>query len=153
MKITVTGFENGSPIPGKFTCDGEDLSPEIRWEEVPRDAKTIALIMYDPDAPLRTFNHWLFYNIPVELRSLPPGIQDYLEIPGKGTSGTNDFGSTGYKGPCPPAGKPHRYFFELLALNTDEKIEAGLKRSAFDEAIDGSVIEKASHMGNYRRKS
>ena len=146
MKITVKGFAQGEPIPRKFTCDGEDVSPEIAIEGVPADAKSLVLIMDDPDAPVGLFTHWIAYNMPPETKLIAEGAGNGKML----HHGMNDFGKAGYGGSCPPPGKPHRYYFTIYALNT-ERIEGGARRSGIDADMKGKILEKASYMGTYER--
>ena len=144
MKLTSPDFEEGGMIPRGMTCDGGDVSPELNITGVPEGAKSLALIMDDPDAPRGTFVHWLVWNMPsgtdrMERGKEPPGAQ-----------GANDFGGKGYRGPCPPSGT-HRYFFKLYALDEEPGLKEGSRKEAFEGAIEGHVIEKAELMGRYKR--
>ncbi len=132
------------------TCEGADLSPAIEWQDPPRDTKSFVLIMDDPDAPAGTWNHWLLWDIPAAVSSLPQGFR-----PGHlGQSGTNDFGKPGYGGPCPPKGHgPHRYFFKLFALDVPNlELRAGARRADLDKALRDRVLGQAQYMGRYERK-
>jgi len=149
FKITVDDFRDGGLIPARHTCDGEDLSPAIHWEDAPATTRSFALIVDDPDAPAGTWNHWLLWNIPAEAASL---VEDYRPGP-TCVSGTNDFGRHGYGGPCPPKGHgEHRYFFRLYALDVDL---LGLARESgrpqLDEALEGHILAEAQYMGRYER--
>jgi Raf kinase inhibitor-like YbhB/YbcL family protein len=146
MRIIVKAFGHGAVIPRKHACDGNDLSPELAIEDVPPGTKSLAIIMDDPDAPVGLFTHWIAYGISPDTKSIPEGAGNGESI----KSGINDFGMAGYRGPCPPAGKPHRYYFTLYALNA-EKLEPGSGRQGFDAALRGKIIEKASYMGTYSR--
>lgn len=151
MKISVKGFENGGKIPEEFTCDGTDISPGISWEDLPEGTESLALIMDDPDAPVGTFTHWLIYNIPPGEKGLPQG-HPKEDRGGSGIrQGKNGFGKTGYGGPCPPEGKPHRYFFRLYALDSGERIEAGINRKKVDASLKGKIIGEAEYIGTYGR--
>ena len=146
MEITVRGFANGGRIPQKFTCDGDNVSPEIMIEGVPSEAKSLVLIMDDPDAPSGLFTHWIAYDILPDTKLIEQGA-------GNGStfkSCINDFGKHGYGGPCPPPGKPHMYNFTLYALDT-ERLDAGNGRKGIDSAMQGRIIEKASYSGIYSR--
>ncbi len=146
MQITVKGFGRGDKIPKKFTCDAEDISPEILIDEVPADTKSLALILDDPDAPSGLFTHWIVYNLPPNAKIIPEGAGNKKEI----NQGINDFGTHGYRGPCPPPGKPHRYYFTLYALNA--KISGAIgNRAGINSAIEGKIIGKAEFMGTYGR--
>ena len=150
LELIVAGFSQNSAIPRSHTCEGADLSPAIEWKGVPETTQSFALIVDDPDAPGRTWNHWLLYDISPSVPSLDPGFK-----PGRtGVSGTNDFGKLGYNGPCPPRGHgPHRYFFKLYALDVPSlKLSAGARRAQLDKAMRGHVLAEAQYIGRYERK-
>jgi Raf kinase inhibitor-like YbhB/YbcL family protein len=149
FKLMINAFAEGGAMPNLLTCDGADLSPSLEWSGEPRDTKSFALIVDDPDAPAGVWNHWLLWDIPASLHALAQGFK-----PGKlGESGTNDFGKLGYNGPCPPRGGPHRYFFKLHALDVPSLgLRAGSKRDALDRALHGHVLAKTEHMGRYGRR-
>jgi Raf kinase inhibitor-like YbhB/YbcL family protein len=146
--VRAEGFSKGASIARRFSCDGEDLSPILRWSGEPSETRSFALILDDPDAPGGVWNHWLLWDIPSDVHSLPEG-EDSL-----GKAGTNDFGRRGYGGPCPPrGGGPHRYFFRLFALNVPTLgLPQGAKRSALEEVLPKHVIAEATYMGRYERK-
>jgi Raf kinase inhibitor-like YbhB/YbcL family protein len=153
MKIYIPSFSNGSRIPVKHTCEGADINPEIVIENVPPEAKSLAIVVYDPDAPMGTFYHWLLYNIPVNGSSkivIPEGIPKTFKTD-YGIQGVNDFGRIGYNGPCPPKGHgTHRYYFLVVAL--DEKLpEKRLLARNFLDAVRDHVIAEASYVGTYSR--
>lgn len=143
-------FGEGDTIPRRYTCEGEDVSPELRWQDAPANAQSFALIMDDPDAPSRTFTHWVLFDIPSDRTSLSEG----LPAGDIGTAGQNGFGTAGYGGPCPPPGHgPHRYFFTLYALDTDTlNLSSGTSRAEVEQALKGHVIGQAQLMGRYERK-
>ena len=145
MKITSSAFQEGGNIPSKFTCDGSDLSPPLQITGVPSEAKTLVLIADDPDAPGGLFTHWLAWNIPPQTNSIAEGSAP------KGVQGTNDFGNSGYRGPCPPPGV-HRYSFKVLALDRELDLGSGAKRSQLDTAMRGHIIAQGELMGRYSRK-
>ena len=147
FQLTVAGFAEGSTIPRRHTCEGEDLSPALKWSGAPAETRGFALIMDDPDAPAGTWNHWLLYDIPAATSELPEAAK-------LGLSGTNDFGRSGYGGPCPPRGHgPHRYFFKLMALKVSSLgIPAGAKRADLDRTLKDQVLAEARYMGRYERK-
>ena len=150
FKLTVDAFREGDAIPKCHTCDGEDQSPELQWEEAPVTSQSFALIMDDPDAPVGTWNHWLLWDIPGKVHSLKESFR-----PGDlGIDGTSDFGRTGYGGPCPPRGHgAHRYFFKIFALDTPSLgLAAGARRAALDAALEDHVLAEAQYMGRYERK-
>ena len=143
-------FAEGATIPKRYTCEGANVSPELRWRDAPAQTRSFALIVDDPDAPGRTFTHWVLFDIPADRTSLPEGLQ-----PGDvGVAGRNDFGKTGYGGPCPPPGHgPHRYFFTLYALDTETlNLKRGASRAEVEKAMSGHVVGKAQLMGHYERK-
>ena len=146
MKITSSAFQEGGNIPSKFTCDGADVNPALRFEGAPVEAKSLALIVDDPDAPSGLFTHWLAWNI-------DPKTTDVAEnsAPAKAVQGTNDFPKTGYGGPCPPSGT-HRYFFKIFALDQMLDLKAGAKRAEVDAAMRGHVIAQGELMGRYSKQ-
>lgn len=147
-------FGEGDLIPRKHTCDGGDVSPRLEWEGLPSGTKSLALIMYDPDAPGGTFIHWVLYNIPSSLSYIPEGVQKEAElVPGLGHQGVNDFGRVGYGGPCPPRGHgAHRYYFALHALNVDSlSVRAPATAQRVLDAMKGKVLGHAVLMGKYGR--
>ncbi len=153
MELYSSAFENGQQIPFEFTCEGDDLSPELVWSDVPEEAKTLALIVEDPDAPMGTWVHWVAYNIPARLEGLPEGISRDEIFDNGMMQGVNDFKNYGYGGPCPPKGHgTHRYFFRLYALDSKLKIEPGARRMELLEAMEGHIIDEAEFMGTYHRE-
>jgi Raf kinase inhibitor-like YbhB/YbcL family protein len=145
MKITSSAFQDGGNIPSKFTCDGSDTSPPLQITGVPAEAKTLVLIADDPDAPGGLFTHWLAWNIPPQTNSIAEGSAP------KGVQGANDFGNSGYRGPCPPPGV-HKYSFKVFALDRELGLRSGAKRSQLDAAMKGHVIAEGELMGRYARK-
>ena len=149
--ISSSSFSNGSEIPKKFTCDGADLSPQLSWTAAPGAAQTFALIADDPDAPSGTWTHWIFYDVPASTTSLPEGAGKGERVTGGGAQGRNDFHKLGYNGPCPPPGKPHRYFFRLYAVDRSLKLKPGASRRELEQAMQGHVLGQAEWMGRYQR--
>ena len=145
MKITSSAFQGGGNLPSKFTCDGADISPPLQIIGVPSEAKSLVLIVDDPDAPSGLFTHWLIWNIPPQTNSVAEGSAP------KGVHGTNDFGKSGYKGPCPPPGI-HRYSFKIFALDRELDLRSGAKRRQVDAAMKGHVIAQGELMARYARK-
>jgi Raf kinase inhibitor-like YbhB/YbcL family protein len=145
MKITSSALQNGDNIPSKFTCDGSDTSPPLQITGIPSQAKSLVLIADDPDAPGGLFTHWLVWNIPPQTNSIAEGSAP------KGVHGTNDFGKSGYRGPCPPPGT-HRYSFKIFALDRELDLPSGAKRSQVDAAMKGHVIAQGELVGRYARK-
>lgn len=153
MRLTSPAFSHGETIPTRYTCDGEDVSPPLAWAEVPPGTRFFALIVDDPDAPAGTFVHWVLYNIPGERRDLPEGVPPQLEVPGIGRQGTNDFRDQriGYRGPCPPPGPPHRYFFKLYALDAALDVVPGASAATVARAMRGHILAQGTLMGRYGR--
>lgn len=153
MKITSNAFAEGETIPARYTCAGEDVSPPLTILGVPKDAKSLALICDDPDAPAGTWTHWLIWNIDPKLGLLPESIvKAQYALGGSAAQGVNDFGRVGYGGPCPPPGKPHRYFFRLFALKKTLELSPGATRAQLEKAMKGPAIDEAVLMGRFGRK-
>ncbi len=150
MKLESQAFQAESLIPKKYTCDGDDLSPPLSWGTPPDGTQSLALIADDPDAPGKTFVHWVAYNLPSDRRELPEGVSNGESIPNGGTQGKSDFGKLGYGGPCPPGGT-HRYFFKLYALDTSLDLQPGASKADVERAMDGHVLTLAELMGRYSR--
>lgn len=150
IKIKSLAFEDGGMIPGKFTCDGLDVSPALEWESVPENAKTLAIICDDPDAPMGTWVHWVVFNIPVDLGGLEEDVPADEVLPTGAIQGKNDFRRIGYGGPCPPGGT-HRYFFKIYALDTELDLSPGATKSQVLEAMEGHILAHGELMGRYSR--
>ena len=146
--LTLSAFADGALIPAKFTCEGANVSPELRWSNVPVNTRSFALIVDDPDAPGGTFTHWVLFEIPADRASLAEGTNRI------GVAGNNDFGRASYGGPCPPRGHgPHRYFFTLYALDVASlKLKSGASRREVDTALRGHILAQTQHVGRYERK-
>lgn len=151
LQLTSTAFSNGEEIPVTHTADGPDLSPPLAWQGAPEDTESFALICDDPDAPMGTWVHWVYYNIPPDLSELPEGIPGTEEPPTGGLQGKNDFGRTGYGGPSPPPGKPHRYFFKLYALNTLIGLGPGATKTMVEQVIKSNCLAETELVGTYQR--
>jgi len=156
MRLTSTAFEDGGLIPPLYTCDDQDISPPLVWEGPPAETRSFALICDDPDAPGRTWVHWVMYNIPPEARSLaagvPAGTPADAALPDGTQQGQNSWPRTGYGGPCPPSGT-HRYIFNLYALDTTLDLESGATdKAALLEAMEGRVLAEITLMGLYERQ-
>ena len=146
MKISSPAFQEGGTIPEKFSKNGQNANPELRIEGAPAEAKSLALIVDDPDAPVGLFTHWLVWNI-------DPKTTEIAEngVPKGALQGTNDFPGRGYDGPQPPSGT-HRYYFKIFALDRMLDLKSGAKRREVDAAIRGHVIAKGELMGRYSKK-
>ena len=143
MKITSQAFTDGGKIPDKYTMYGENRIPPIHFEDVPEKARSLALVVDDPDATRGTFNHWLLFN-------MDPKIKDIKEdcVPVMATQGRNDFGEVQYDGPKPPSGE-HRYFFKAFALDTVMPLSRGSTRQVLEQEMKGHVLDTAELMGKY----
>ena len=151
FSISSPDFQNGKDIPKKFTCDGDDVSPALSWADAPPGSKSFALIADDPDAPRGTWTHWVLFDLPSTTTSLPEGVPKVGDLPGGGRQGVNDFPKIGYGGPCPPPGKPHRYFFKLYALDNQLKLKAGASKQEVEQSMQNHILGKAELMGKYGR--
>ena len=145
MKITSPAFQEGGNIPSKFTCDGANTNPALHIEQTPPNAKSLVLIVDDPDAPGGLFTHWLIWNIDPQTKE----IAESSASP-KAIQGTNNFPNVGYGGPCPPSGT-HRYFFKIFALDQMLDLKSGAKRAELERAMHGHVIAQGQLMGRYAR--
>ncbi|MCL4361012.1 YbhB/YbcL family Raf kinase inhibitor-like protein [Candidatus Dependentiae bacterium] len=149
MILKSNSFGANQEIPEKYTCSGANISPHLVWENAPKHTKSFALIVDDPDAPKKTWVHWVVYNIPATLKEIIEGheIEKFGAKPGM-----NDFGTIKYGGPCPPKGNGfHRYFFKLYALDTDLKMAADPTKEQVLEAMKGHVLAQAELIGRFKR--
>ncbi|MBV9084610.1 MAG: YbhB/YbcL family Raf kinase inhibitor-like protein [Acidobacteriaceae bacterium] len=145
IRVRSTAFSEGARIPEKYSCDGQNVSPPLDWSGIPENTKSAALVVDDPDAPSGTFTHWIVYDLPPNTTKLAEGSS------AAGKEGVNGFGKTGYGGPCPPPGKPHRYYFHIYALDVASLGNAGLSRERFDAAIERHIVAEGQVMGTYKR--
>jgi hypothetical protein len=153
LKLTSSAFAPEGEIPARYTCQGEDISPPLAWTGVPSNAKSLALIVEDPDAPdpaapKMTWVHWVLYNIPVRAGSLPEAAK---EVPAGTLAGLNDAGRTGYSGPCPPVGR-HRYFHKLYALDAVLPNLGEATKAKLEAAMKPHVIAQAELAGTYQKR-
>jgi len=154
IKVTSSAFQQGGSIPVKYTCEGQDISPPLAWSGAPSSAKTIAMIVDDPDAPnpakpQRVYVHWVVYNIPAATHSLSENASK-SGLPKGAVQGKNDWGNTGYGGPCPPIGR-HRYFFKLYALDTELTGLSAPTKADLERAMKGHVVDSGELMGTYQK--
>ena len=143
--LTSTAFKEGETIPVEYTCSGQNTSPPLAWSVLPSGTQSLALIVDDPDAPAGTWVHWVLYNLPGTTNSLPAGVQK------PGVEGQNSSRKMGYSGPCPPPGKPHRYFFKLYALDANLKLDPGANKADLEKAMQGHVLDQGQLMGTFSR--
>ena len=151
FQLSSTAFQPEGNIPKKFTCDGPDVSPALRWSEPPAGTQSLALIMDDPDAPVGTWVHWVLFNLPADAGQLAENIAKERELPNGTRQGTNDFKKIGYGGPCPPPGPAHRYFFKLYALDTKLDLRPGATKADLERAMRGHIRGQAELLGRYQR--
>jgi len=147
IEITSPAFNESEEIPDKYTCNGENINPELNIENIPENTNSLVLIVDDPDAPTGTFVHWVIFNLPVE--NGRKNISEDFSPKSSATEGINDFSKIGYGGPCPP-GK-HRYFFKLYALDTKLDLSSSAKVKHLENAMEDNIIEKAKLVGIYER--
>jgi hypothetical protein len=150
IHITSPVFEDGGIIPKKYTCDDLDMSPPIEWSNVPEGTKTISIVCDDPDAPMKTWVHWVIFNIPGDVTRLPENVPPEKELENGAKQGMNDFYKVGYGGPCPPSGM-HRYFFKIYALDITLDLPSGVSKSHLMIAMEGHVLSESHLMGTYTR--
>ncbi len=151
FELTSTAFTQGDPIPTKYTCDGQDVSPPLQWKDPPEGTQSFALIYDDPDAPVGTWVHWVLYNLPGSTLSLPEAVPSDADLPDGGRHGQNSWGRPGYGGPCPPGGT-HRYFFKLYALDAELDLAAGASKEELLRAMEAHVLASTETMGVYSRQ-
>ena len=151
LTISSASFANGGTIAKKFTCDGEDVSPELSWSGAPAGTKSFALLSDDPDAPIGNWNHWTAWNLPPDSRGLPEGTNKTKRLPDGTQQGSNDFHKIGYNGPCPPPGKPHRYYFKLFALDTKLTLKDDAGKRELGAAMKGHILAQGEWIGQYGR--
>jgi Raf kinase inhibitor-like YbhB/YbcL family protein len=155
LELTSPSFAAGAEIPRRHTCEGDDTSPELHWTGVPEDAKSLVLIVDDPDAPdpaapKMTWVHWVLYDIPPAARGLPEGVSA-AKLPAGTRQGKNDWGRSGYGGPCPPIGR-HRYFHKLYALSEPLGDLSGPGKAELERAMRGRVLAQAELVGTYEKR-
>jgi Raf kinase inhibitor-like YbhB/YbcL family protein len=152
MKITSSAFQEGQPIPAKYTCDGENSSPPLKWSDAPAETKFFALICDDPDAPTGTWVHWVVYGLPATTTELAEKTAAADSLQSGGHQGVNDFRRTGYGGPCPPAGKLHHYHFKIYALDTESSLKPRATKKELLKAMGGHILGQGELVGTYQRK-
>ncbi len=152
LNFEIKGIKNGAEIPTDLTCDGRNYSPQILIKDIPKEAKSLALIMEDPDAPVGIFVHWVMYNIGPNVSMIRERVEKASKTTEGFLQGKNDFGNLGYDGPCPPRGHGfHRYFFRLFALSESLDIKGSVTRDRLLKVMEGKVLVQAESMGRYKR--
>jgi Raf kinase inhibitor-like YbhB/YbcL family protein len=149
--VTSTAFTDGSPIPAKFSCQGKNVSPPLEWTALPQGIRSAAILCEDPDAPGGTFTHWVLYDIPPTVKRLTENTPKLEVLPNSAKQGLNDFEQTGYGGPCPPPGKPHRYYFRIFALDLESPLKPATKRDELLRIVKGHVLGEGKLMGTFKR--
>jgi Raf kinase inhibitor-like YbhB/YbcL family protein len=150
IMITSPAFQEGGMIPKQYKCDGQNVSPPLAWDSVPGNAKTLALIADDPDAPGRTWVHWVVFDLPATTKSLSENVPPQETIAGGGKQGTTDFRKIGYGGPCPPSGT-HRYYFKVYALDRELGLDSKTTKDQVLKAMEGHILAQGQLMGRYKR--
>lgn len=151
FELISSAFKSGDPTPRRYTCEGEDLSPPLHWGVPPAATKSFAMVAGDPDAPVGTWVHWVIYDLPLDLRGLTEGVPIKDRLPDGALQGLNDFKRVGYGGPCPPPGKPHRYYFTLYALDVTLSLKPRATKAQVLEACKGHILAEAQLMGWFGR--
>ena len=151
LQLKSADFASGDKIPKQYTCEGSDISPALTWNDPPSGTKSFALVVDDPDAPVGNWVHWVAYNLPANLRALPQNFPKSEQSSDGTRQGLNDFKKIGYNGPCPPAGKPHRYFFKLYALDTKLNLDSRASKKDLEAAMQGHILAQGEYMGRYAR--
>lgn len=151
FELTSSAFKEGEGIPRRYTCEGEDVSPPLHWSVPPEATKSFAIIADDPDAPAGTWVHWVIYNLPLDLRGLAEAVPAKEQLPSGALQGLNDSKRVGYGGPCPPPGRPHRYYFKLYALDTMLALKPRATKAQVLEACKGHVLAETQLMGRFAR--
>lgn len=149
--IVESVFEYQKPIPVKYTCEGENVSPPLKFGEIPKESKSLVIIVDDPDAPRGTFDHWIVWNIPPQLTALSEGAKELFTKGSIAKLGTNGYQDTNYRGPCPPPGNSHRYFFKIFALDNMLDLPYGATKQEVEKAMEGHILDKATLIGTYQR--
>ncbi|MGD8405872.1 MAG: YbhB/YbcL family Raf kinase inhibitor-like protein [Anaerolineales bacterium] len=147
LELSSTAFTDGEPIPLRYSCDGEDISPPLTWGDPPTGTQSFALIMDDPDAPVGTWDHWIVFNIPADVREFPEAVSSGNV---SATLGKNSWGRNSYGGPCPPGGT-HRYFFKLYALDIPLSLDENANKEQVLSALEGHILAEAELMGTFSR--
>jgi len=153
MAITVSSpaFNEGGMIPAKYTCDGQDISPPLNFDGVPKEAKSLVVISDDPDAPMGTWVHWVLYNLPPDIKGIEEKIPADERLQNGAAHGVTDFGRFGYGGPCPPSGT-HRYFFKVYALNTTLELSGKVTKEDITKAMEEHILAEGLLIGKYKRR-
>jgi Raf kinase inhibitor-like YbhB/YbcL family protein len=149
LNLSSASFQADGDIPAKFTCDAQGVSPALQWDAPPAETRSFALIADDPDAPTKTMVHWVLYDVPADARSLPEGMAKDARLPDGSRQGTNDHGTIGYSGPCPPRGVTHHYFFKLYALDSTIDLQPAAGKEDLEQAMEGHILAESQLIGRF----
>ncbi len=152
IRLTSSAFSEGAAIPARYTCDGQDISPPLKWSNIPPGTKSFALVCDDPDAPVGIWVHWVLYGLPGSASALQEGLPTAETLVNGAKQGLNDFRRIGYGGPCPPGGSPHRYFFKLYALSVELDLPPKATKKDLLQAMEGRILAEGHLMGTYQKK-
>ncbi|GBD14420.1 Putative lipoprotein LppC [bacterium HR25] len=153
LTVSSGAFAPMGAIPVRYTCDGDNVSPPLAWSGAPGGTASFALVMDDPDAPRGTFVHWVLYNLPAGVQSLPEGVPTVERLESGALQGRNSAGRLGYTGPCPPRGPAHRYRFSVYALDATLPLAPGVSQSELEKAMAGHILARGQLVGTYSRES
>lgn len=145
----ISVFAMGSTIPAKYCCSR--VSPPISWSAVPTGTQSVAVLCDDPDAPGGDWVHWVLFNLPPDAQKLEEAVPSKPQLPNGAIQGTTDYGRPGYDGPCPPPGRPHRYFFKVFALDTKLALDSSATKADLLEAMEGHILAQGQLMGKFGR--
>lgn len=151
LKLQSPAFAAGTTIPRAYTCADADKSPPLIWQDVPQSARTLALIVDDPDAPGGVWVHWVLYNLPARIERLDEGVEKTATLPNGASQGVNDFGKTGYNGPCPPPGRVHHYRFRFFALDSELSLRPGARATDLEAAAKDHTVATTELVGTFER--
>ncbi|MFH0953068.1 MAG: YbhB/YbcL family Raf kinase inhibitor-like protein [Verrucomicrobiota bacterium] len=153
LELTVlsTAFVMGAVIPPKFTCKGENVSPPLMWGQVPDKTQSIVVMCDDPDSPGGDWVHWLLFNLPPETQKLDENVPRTPQLVSGAIQGLNDYDKNGYMGPCPPPGRPHRYYYKVYALDIKLSLTISARKPDVLEAMEGHVLGQGQLMGTFKR--
>jgi hypothetical protein len=152
LAVTSAAFESGHAMAVKYSCQGDDVSPPLKFDGAPANTKSFALICDDPDAPGGTWVHWIMYNLPPDATSLSENMAKVEVLPNGAAQGRNSFQKIGYGGPCPPGGNPHRYFFKVYALDNTLALDSPPDKEKLLAAMNGHILAQGQLMGTYQRR-
>jgi Raf kinase inhibitor-like YbhB/YbcL family protein len=151
LTIVSTAFAHGGAIPARHTGQSANVSPELSWDDVPAETKSIVVWCHDPDAPVGDWTHWIVFDLPPDTRRLPEAVPPRPTLPDGSVQGLNDFGKHGYGGPCPPPGRPHRYFFKVYALDVKLGLSSSTRQADLLRALKGHILAEGELMGTFQR--